>query len=78
MAGDVRRVLCTRAKLSARKNVAIGNSSFADKVKVYKESAYKTTNKLEKYQGTFGADEIKKRQAELAKWAVTTWPLTFE
>lgn len=47
--------------MSARKNVEIGNASFADKVKVYKESAYKITNTLEGYQATFGADEIKKR-----------------
>jgi hypothetical protein len=64
--------------MSARKNVAIGNSSFSDKVKVYKESAYKITNTLEQYQATFGAEEIKKRQIELSKLAVKTWPLTFE
>jgi hypothetical protein len=63
--------------LNAKKNVAIGNGSFDEKVKVYKESSYKVTYTLEKYGGKFGVDEVKGRQAELAKFAVKTWPLTF-
>ncbi len=64
--------------ISAKKNVAIGNASFAEKVKVYKDLGYLVTQGLEKYGDKFGLDEIRSRQKELAQCAVKTWPLTFE
>lgn len=76
-AASVQSLIGNLTLLSAKKNVAIGNLPFGDKVKVYKESTYKVTNALEKYTN-FGADEIKQRQEELAKCALETWPLTFE
>lgn len=61
--------------LNSKKNVDIGNQSFSEKVKAYKESNFKITNMLEKYGALFGEDEVKKRQAALAANAVKTWPL---
>ena len=77
-AASVQSLIGNLTLLSAKKNVAIGNAPFSDKVTVYKDSAYTVTNTLEKYGGTFGLKEIRQRQAELAKLAVKTWPLTFE
>ncbi len=53
--------------LSSKKNVVIGNESFVDKLKIYKGSDYAITNKLEKYGTEFGIEQVKERQAELAK-----------
>jgi Protein of unknown function (DUF1524) len=65
--------------LSAKKNAALGNDPFKEKVKIiYRESAYGVTNTLESYGTQFGIEQIKARQSELAKIAVKTWPLTFE
>jgi hypothetical protein len=63
--------------ISSKKNVAIGNSSFADKLKVYKDSQYAITNQLEKYENNFGLTEAKDRQLQLSALAVKTWSLTF-
>jgi hypothetical protein len=63
--------------LSAKKNVAIGNGGFSEKVKVYKNSEYAITNQLEKFGSNFGLTEVKERQAELSALAVKTWSLTF-
>lgn len=63
--------------LSTKKNVEIGNDSFADKVKVYKDSQYSITNQLEKY-AAFGIEQVKERQAELAMLASKTWSIKFD
>lgn len=63
--------------LSTKKNVAVGNSEFAEKVKVYKDSGYTITNALEKFGTNFGLAEAKERQAQLSALAVKTWSLTF-
>jgi hypothetical protein len=76
-AASVQTLLGNMTLLSAKMNVALGNQPFSKKVEVYKTSNYKLTNRLEKYGSTFGVDEIKARQAEMAKLAVKTWPLTF-
>ena len=60
--------------LQATANTLIGNSSFAEKKKVFKESSYSLTRAVAKYD-QWGAKEIKDRQAKLAKLAVETWPL---
>ena len=49
----------------------------AKKIEVYKESSYIITNLLERYGDKFGLEQVKARQAELARYAVKTWPLTF-
>lgn len=76
-AASIQTLIGNMTLLSAKKNVALGNQSFEEKVKVYKDSTYKITNSLEKYGNKFGFDEIKARQLELAQHAVKTWPLTF-
>ena len=60
--------------LQAKANTLIGNSSFAEKKKVLKNSSYSLTQAVAKYD-QWGAKEIKDRQAKLAKLAVETWPL---
>lgn len=77
-AGSVQTLIGNLTLLSAKKNVAIGNAPFKDKVKIYRYSGYTITNSLEKFGDTFGVEQIKKRQAEFAALAVKAWPITFE
>jgi hypothetical protein len=76
-ANSIQSLLGNLTLLSSKKNVAIGNASFAEKLPVYKDSQYTITNKLENYT-EFGIEQIKERQGELAKLAVKAWSLTFE
>ena len=48
--------------LSTKKNVAIGNSNFLEKVKVYKDFEYTITNQLEKFGDSFRLAQAKERQ----------------
>ena len=48
--------------LSTKKNVAIGNSKFLEKVKVYKDFEYTITNQLEKFGDSFRLAQAKERQ----------------
>jgi hypothetical protein len=64
--------------LSSKKNTAIGNTDFPEKVKTYKDSQYSITNQLEKFGNTFGINEVKNRQADLAKLAAKTWSIKFD
>jgi hypothetical protein len=75
---NVQQLIGNMTLISAKKNVALGNKAFAEKVGVYKESTYMITNQLEKYGADFGVEHAKARQAELAKIAVKTWSLKFE
>jgi Protein of unknown function DUF262/Protein of unknown function (DUF1524) len=63
--------------LKAKTNVDIGNATFAEKLKVYKESWYDITNQLDKYGPPFGLEQIKERQADLAMLASKTWSTKF-
>jgi hypothetical protein len=76
-ARSVSQMIGNLTLLSAKKNVALGNGLFADKVKTYRESYYKITHTLEQYGANFGPNEVKSRQAMLAALAPKTWPLTF-
>jgi len=60
--------------LQAKVNTLIGNTAFAEKKKVFKQSSYSLTQAVAKYD-QWGAKEIKDRQGKLAKLAVETWPL---
>jgi Protein of unknown function DUF262/Protein of unknown function (DUF1524) len=60
--------------LKASSNSIIGNSAFADKRKVLKESAYLLTAEVGKKKG-WGIKEIAERQKRLAALAVKTWPI---
>ncbi|NQU85559.1 MAG: DUF262 domain-containing protein [Mariniphaga sp.] len=62
------------ALLQAQKNLKIGNKSFKEKCKTYKNSTYLLTSQL--YDITdWNIDEIENRQKILAELAVKTWPL---
>jgi hypothetical protein len=76
-ATSVQSLIGNLTLLSAKKNVSLGNVAFHEKVKSYRDSAYRVTNTLEAYGTQFGMEQVKSRQAELAKIAVKTWPLTF-
>ncbi len=76
-AASVQTLLGNLTLLNAKKNVELGNASFAQKVNVYKGSPYRITHSLEKFGTEFGVDQIKERQEQLAKAAVKTWTLNF-
>jgi hypothetical protein len=61
--------------LNAKKNSKIGDVTFDEKKKAFADSPFVLTKSVAKY-ATWGADEISKRQSELAELAVKTWPLT--
>jgi hypothetical protein len=63
--------------LKAKTNVALGNATFAEKLKVYKDSWYTITNSLGTYGPAFGLDQVKERQADLAMLASKTWSTKF-
>lgn len=75
MANAVYRRLGNMVLLQATKNTTIGNSGFPAKKKVFKDSALVLTAEVAKSTG-WGPNEIKQRQAKLAKLAVQTWPLS--
>jgi len=60
--------------LQVTKNLTIGNSSFADKCPILKNSAFILTADVGK-QASWGVKEINDRQEKLAKLAVETWPI---
>ena len=60
--------------LQATKNSVIGNASFDNKKKTFKESHFLFTQDVTKY-GSWGVPEIEDRQQTLAKWAAQTWPI---
>lgn len=70
------RMVGNMVLLKANQNRDIGNKSFAEKKIVYKDSGYFTTKRIAEYEN-WGLKEIRERQTELAKVAVTTWRLTF-
>jgi len=61
--------------MQSSKNSLIGNSSFSEKKKVLKESAFILTSEVGK-ESKWEAKQIKERQAKLAKLAVQTWPIS--
>ena len=61
--------------MQASKNNLIGNSSFSEKKKTLKESAYFLTAEVAK-EAKWEVKQIKERQARLAKLAVETWPIS--
>lgn len=61
--------------MQAKKNSMIGNSSFSDKKKELKQSAFLLTSEVAQ-SSSWGVAEIKERQKKLAELAVKTWPLS--
>jgi hypothetical protein len=72
------RLLGNMVLLNAKKNVSLGNSLFPDKKKAYAESNYHITKQVADYGDQWTIEEIKHRQAEMAKIAVKTWPLKID
>ena len=68
------KLLGNMVLLRATKNVALGNGPFEEKKKEYAESSYLVTSQVGNYDA-WTIEEIRHRQAELAKIAVKTWPL---
>lgn len=69
----MRLLLGNLALMRSRSNSSVGNDSFAEKRLLYKVSNLKLTRKVAGYTD-WGKEEIDKRQSELAKLAVKTWP----
>jgi hypothetical protein len=70
-----RKLLGNMVLLSASKNMKLGNLSFEDKKAIYAESSYLITQQVATYP-KWTIDDIRHRQAGLARIAVKTWPLT--
>jgi hypothetical protein len=70
------RLLGNMVLLRANKNSEIGNSSFETKRAALKQSGYSITNEVGEYE-KWGMDEIRERQAKMARIAVKTWTLSF-
>lgn len=68
------RRLGNLAIMSAKENSTIGNTSFAEKKSIYKQSAFAFTKSLSRYK-EWNKEAIEKRQAELAKIAVKVWSI---
>jgi hypothetical protein len=77
-AANAQQMIGNLTLLSAKKNVAIANDGFVEKLKIYKDSGYAITNQLEKYGAEFGIEQVKERQAELAMLASKTWSFKFD
>ncbi len=60
--------------MQVSKNSLTGNSSFSEKKKVLKNSAFILTSEVAG-ESKWEAKQIKDRQARLAKLAVETWPI---
>jgi hypothetical protein len=70
------RFLGNMVLLRANQNRDVGNASFAEKREALKQSGYSVTNEVANYN-RWGIDEIRDRQAKMAKIAVKTWSLSF-
>jgi hypothetical protein len=62
--------------LRANQNRDAGNASFAEKRAVLKQSGYSVTNEVANYE-KWDLEQIRDRQAKMAKIAVKTWTLSF-
>ncbi|HEX5760820.1 MAG TPA: DUF262 domain-containing protein [Thermoanaerobaculia bacterium] len=70
------KMLGNMVLLKADRNRDLGNSSFGAKKQAYADSGYMITNEVAKYN-KWTIEEIRQRQAGMAKLATEAWPLTF-
>ena len=75
MASALYKRLGNMVLMQASKNSLIGNSTFSEKKKVLKDSAFALTNEVAK-ESKWEGKQIKERQARLARLAVETWPMS--
>ena len=62
------------ALLSVTDNVDAGNDRFSEKRKIYEQSELGLTSTVAQYD-TWGSEEIRERQNELARLAIRIWAL---
>ena len=74
VAEATQRFLGNMVLLKANQNRDLANFGFSEKRIVYARSGYDLTKQVASYD-QWGLDEIKDRQAKLAKLAVKTWSL---
>lgn len=65
------------ALMKSDENVLAANAAFEEKSALYAKSQYELTKQIVSYP-TWDEEQIKDRQATLAKLALKTWPLTFD
>jgi hypothetical protein len=70
------RMLGNMVLLRANQNREIGNASFAQKRNALKQSGYSITSEVVEYE-KWTLQEIRDRQAKMAKIAIKTWTLSF-
>ena len=70
------RLLGNMVLLRANQNKDIGNATFEEKKRVFAQSGYSVTNQVAAYS-KWTMNEVRERQAEMAKIAVKTWSLKF-
>lgn len=70
------RLLGNMVLLRASQNRDVGNLSFDEKKKVFKQSGYSVTNEVATFTA-WSMAQIRDRQAAMAKTAVKTWSLKF-
>jgi len=70
------RLLGNMVLLRADENRDLGNATFAEKKRSYKRSSYEITKQVAGYT-KWKLEQIKDRQANMAKIAVKTWSLKF-
>ncbi len=75
LASNLHRRIGNLALLQWTANTSIGNGSFADKAKSFKQSNFPLTAEIGSYED-WNATTIAERQKRLAKIAVETWPIT--
>jgi hypothetical protein len=76
-ADTAQKLIGNMVLLSAKKNVQLGNLAFEKKRATFSQSSYSVTKQVAQYE-TWGLEQIRSRQAELAKIAVKTWTLDFK
>jgi hypothetical protein len=76
MALTAQKLLGNMVLIKASKNTELGNASFDQKRPIFEQSSYLITNQVAAYK-QWTIEEIRKRQAEMAKIAVKTWSLSF-
>lgn len=77
VAEEAENMLGNMALLRATKNVEVGNKPFAERKAAYHNSSYLITNQIAEYK-SWGIEQIRDRQAKMAKIAVKTWSMKFE
>ena len=63
------------ALLKSQDNTDLASGGFSEKSRIYKESAFGTTEMIHKYSN-WNVESIQSRQEKLCKWALLAWPMS--